>query len=159
MHTRTIWSTNSAPAGSSFLSRTQFDPFSDLELKLNSVANEGDLICFGDFNARSGTSLDYLNNEDNTDIPIPEDYYATDTMATYPRGNRDTVTNQYGEQLISLCRSVPLRICNGRKLGDILGDYTCFKWNGRSVVDYCLASPGIYSKIGSFRVHDLLPHV
>ena len=148
-----------APAGSSYLARTQFDPFADLEQKLTTVANDGDLIALGDFNARCGTNLDYLNNEDNHDIPIPDDYYVTDTTATYPRGNQDAVTNKYGEQLIALCRSVPLRICNGRKLGDILGDYTCYKWNGQSVVDYCLASPGIYSKIGSFRVHNLLPHL
>ena len=145
-----------APAGSSFLTRTQFDPFTDLEQKLTNVANDGDLICFGDYNARTGTKLDYLENEDNRDIPIPEDYL-TDTVATYPRGNLDTVTNQYGDQLISLCRSVPLRICNGRKLGDILGSYTCYKWNGKSTVDYCLASPGAYTKIGSFQVNEFLP--
>ena len=148
-----------APAGSSYLARTQFDPFADLEQKLTNVAQDGDLIALGDFNARCGTDLDYLNNEDNNDIPIPDDYYVTDTIATYPRGNQDTVTNKYGEQLISLCRSVPLRICNGRKLGDILGDYTCYKWNGQSVVDYCPASPGVYNKIGSFIVHTLLPHL
>ena len=148
-----------APTGSSYLARTQFDPFADLEQKLTSVMTDGDLICFGDFNARSGTLLDYLKNEDNTDIPIPEDYYMTDTTATYPRGNMDSVTNQYGDQLISLCRSVPLRICNGRKLGYILGDYTCYKWNGQSVVDYCLASPGVYTKIVAFKVHNLLPNL
>ena len=65
------------------------------------MTHKGDLICFGDFNARSGTQLDYLNNEDNTNIPIPENY-VTDTTDTYPWGNMDTVTNQYGEQLISL---------------------------------------------------------
>ena len=83
----------------------------------------------------------------------------TDTIATYPRGNKDTVTNKYGEQLVSLCRSVPLRICNGRKIGDILGEYTCYKWNGQSVVDYCLASPNIYNKISSFKVHDFSPQL
>ena len=148
-----------APAGSSFLARTQFDPFTDLELKLNNIAEQGDLICLGDFNARSGTELDYLNNEDNTDIPFIHDLYMTDTIATYPRGNKDTVTNQYGEQLIALCRSVPLRICNGRKLGDILGEYTCYKWNGQSVVDYCLVSPNIYDQISSFKVHTFIPQL
>ena len=148
-----------ALAGSSFLARTQFDPFSDLESKLSNAAQDGDLICFGDFNARTGTELNYLTNEDNTHIPIPEGTYLTDTVATYPRGNRDVVTNEYGEQLISLCKSLPLRICNGRKLGDVLGNFTCFKWNGQSSVDYCLASPNVYNNIGSFQVHSLLPHL
>ena len=148
-----------APVGSSYLTRTQFDPFADLELKLTNAGQEGDLICLGDFNARTGIDLDYLNDEDNSDIPLLEDNYVTDTMATYPRGNMDIVTNQYGEQLLSLCRSLPLRICNGRKLGDIMGDFTCYKWNGKSTVDYCLASPNIYPKIVSFQVHDLIPHL
>ena len=148
-----------APAGSSYLARTQFDPFTDLEQKLTSVADEGDLICLGDFNARTGTLLDYLNNEDNSDIPVAQDLLMTDTTATYPRGNKDTVVNQYGEQLIALCRSVPLRVCNGRKVGDIVGEYTCYKWNGQSVVDYCLASPGVYNKISSYQVHDFIPQL
>ena len=148
-----------APAGSSYLARTQFEPFADLELKLNNIADQRDLICLGDFNARSGTELDYLNNEDNSDIPFIPDHYVTDTIATFPRGNKDTVTNQYGEQLIALCRSVPLRVCNGRKLGDILGEYTCYKWNGQSVVDYCLVSPNIYNKVSSFKVNSFIPQL
>ena len=139
------------------MARTQFDPWA--ELKLTNVADQGDLVCLGDFNARTGTDLDYLSNEDNTNLPMTHDLYTTDTVATYPRGNKDTVTNQYGEQLIALCRSVPLRVCNGRKLGDIMGEYTCYKWNGQSVVDYCLASPGIYDKITSFTVHDFIPQL
>ena len=148
-----------APSGSSYLTRTRFDPFSDLEIKLTNALHEGDLLCFGDFNARTGEALDYLNEEDNENIPIPDIYYTEDSVATYPRGNRDKVINQYGERLLSLCRSLPLRICNGRKLGDIVGDYTCYKYNGQSVVDYCLASPDIYNKLGSFKIHNLLPHL
>ena len=141
-----------------FLARTQFDPFSDFEEKITNVANSGEIIAFGDFNSRTGSKLDYLENENNHEIPLP-DNYLTDTVATYPRGNLDTVTNMYGELLISLCRSVPLRICNGRKLGDTLGSYTCYKWNGNSTVDYCLASPGVYNKISSFQVDTWLPHL
>ena len=148
-----------APAGSSFLARTQYDPFSDLETKLYNVKDQGDLICLGDFNARTGTELDYLNNEDNTDIPLAHDLYMTNTIATYPRGNKDAGINKYGEQLIGLCRSVPLRVCNGRKLGDILGEFTCYKWNGQSVVDYCLVSPTIYDRISSFKVNTFIPHL
>ena len=68
-------------------------------------------------------------------------------------------TNSYGEKLISLCKTVPLFICNGRKLGDILGSYTCFKWNGQSVVDYCLASPGVFNKISTCQVGTYFPHI
>ena len=99
------------------------------------------------------------NNEDNSDIPVAQDLLMTDTTATYPRGNKDTIVNQYGEQLIALCRSVPLRVCNGHKVGDIVGEYTCYKWNGQSVEHYCLASPGVYNKISSYQVHDFIPQL
>ena len=36
---------------------------------------------------------------------------------------------------------------------------TCYKWNGQSSVDYCLASPNVYSNISSFQVNNLLPHL
>ena len=82
-----------------------------------------------------------MPNEDNSDLFLP-DSYNTDIVATYPRGNRDPVKNQYGGSLTSLCKSVPPRIYNGRKLCDTVGNFTCHKWNGQSAVDYCLASPG-----------------
>ena len=146
------------PANSSFTIRTQFDPFTDFENKICSVKDESDLICLGDFNARTGLKPDYLDNEDNSDIPVMGDICATDSVATYPRGNLDSeVVNQYGDHLLSLCQSIPLRICNGRKLGDVQGMFTCFKSNGQSSVDYCLASPNIWSRISTFQVHNFIP--
>ena len=144
------------PAYSSYAVRTQYDPYTDLEQKLSSFDPGSNLICFGDYNARTGTMLDYLDNEDNTNLILPADYVA-DTVATYPRGNMDTVTNKYGESLLELCKNVPLRICNGRKIGDILGSFTCHKWNGQSTVDYCLASPSIYNNVTTFKVGIFLP--
>ena len=146
------------PSNSSYAQRTQFDAFADLEQKLGGFIGDHHLICLGDFNARTGTKLDYITNEDNSNLTLPSTY-ETDRVATYPRGNMDRTTNVYGDKLISLCKSVPLRVCNGRKLGDILGSYTCHKWNGQSTVDYCLASPGIYDKISVFKVNDFIPNL
>ena len=101
------------------------DVFGDIELKLSSLGHDMDKLCFGDFNARTGLKLDYLQSEDNTDIPVPTDIYETDAVSSLPRLNMDDKTNKYGDNLLSLCKSVPLRICNGRKLGDILGSYSC----------------------------------
>ena len=106
------------PENSSYQVREQLDIYGDLELKLSSVGQHVDKICFGDFNARTGQNLDLLDSEDNTDIPIPLDIYEIDCMRHLPRQNLDKITNKYGEYLLSLCKSVPLRICNGRKLGD-----------------------------------------
>ena len=101
------------PANSSYAIRTQFDPYADLEQKISNIGTGSNLICFGDFNARTGTKPDYIENEDNTDLTIPDDYIL-DTVATTRRGNMDIVSNKYGESLLSLCKDVPLRICNGR---------------------------------------------
>ena len=116
-----------------------------------------DKLCLGDYNARSGTKPDFLEAEDNTDIPVPLGIYEADTVGTTSRLNLDTGHNKYGENLLSLCKSVPLRICNGRKLGDILGNYTCYTYNGQSCVDYCLASPNLFDKIKTFSVCPLQP--
>ena len=147
-----------SPSNSSFVTRTQCDPLIELEHNLSSLGPNSDIIVLGDLNARTGESLDYIENEDNVDLTLPDDYL-TDTVGTYPRGNMDKMTNRYGDTVISLCRNVPLRICNGRKLGDIQGIYTCHKWNGQSVVDYCLSSPSIYNDILFLRVGNFLPTI
>ena len=138
------------PENSSYQVREQLDIFGDLELKLSSVGTHVDKICLGDFNARTGIDLDYLDSEDNTDIPIPLDLYEIDSERPLLRQNLDKMTNKYGNYLLSLCKSVPLRICNGRKLGDIFGSYTCYTPNGQSCVDYCLVSPRLFDSVQTF---------
>ena len=145
-----------SPSQSSYTIRTQLDPFSEIEQKLANLERNTDVIVMGDLNARTGLKLDYITHEDNQNLTLPVDYI-TDTVATFPRGNRDATTNQYGDSVIALCRNTPLRICNGRKLGDTQGDFTCHKWNGQSVVDYCLASPGVYSQILFLKVGNYIP--
>ena len=140
------------PEYSSYQLREQLDIFGDLEYKLGCIGAETDILCFGDFNARTSNKPDYLINEDNTDIPVPRDIYTADTIGTTVRGNLDTVNNKYGDNLLNLCKAVPLRICNGRKLGDILGSFTCFTSNGQSCVDYCLSSPSLYKNIKTLSV-------
>ena len=145
------------PEYSSFQLREQLDVFGDLEYKLSSVGAECDKLCFGDYNARTHNKPDYILSEDNTDIPVPLEIYEPDTIGTVPRLNLDTVTNKYGDNLLRLCKAVPLRICNGRKLGDILGSFTCITANGQSCVDYCLASPKLYNNVRTLTVGDSIP--
>ena len=129
----------------------------DLENKLCSVKDTCDIISMGDFNGRPGLKPDYIPDEDNTSIPVFGRLCGTDTLAARPRANLDRHTNEYGDRLIDLCKSVPLRILNGRKLGDFLGSYTCYKKYGQSTVDFCLASPNIYNIITTFVINNLFP--
>ena len=142
------------PEYSSYQLREQHDIFGDIEHKLSCIGSDCDKLCFGDFNSRTGNKPDYIISEDNTDIPVPCEIYETDSVATAPRSNLDTVTNKYGDILLQLCKAVPLRICNGRKLGDILGSFTCITPNGQSCVDYCLASPKLYNNVRTLKVGD-----
>ena len=136
------------PAYSSYQLREQLDIFGDLEYKLSCVGAEVDKLCFGDYNARTHTKPDYILCEDNTDIPVPRDIYEADTVGTIHRCNLD----KYGDNLLQLCKTVPLRICNGRKLGDIMGNFTCFTTTGQSCVDYCMASPRLYDQVKTLSV-------
>ena len=122
-----------------------------------SVKDTYDIISLGDLNSRPGLKQDYLSAEDNSCIPEFSRLCGTDTTAARPRATMDCNTNSYGDKLIDLCKSIPLRICNGRKLGDISGSYTCYKQNGQSTVDFCLASPSIYHIISTFVINELFP--
>ena len=63
-----------SPANSSYIQRTQLDTYDDLEQKLSCLGQDVDIISLGDFNARTGTGLDYIRDEDNTDMPDVYDY-------------------------------------------------------------------------------------
>ena len=49
-----------------------------------------------------------------------------------------------------------MNIVNGRKTGDLFGNYTCFKWNGNSVVDYLLTSSSLFQHISLLKVGDFI---
>ena len=114
------------PENISFQGREQLDVIGDIELKLSRLGHDMDKLCFWDFNVRTGSKLDYLQSKNNKDnLYIMTYIYETDAVSSLPRLNMDGKTNKYGDNLLSLCKSVPLRICKGRKLGDILGSYSC----------------------------------
>ena len=52
--------------------------------------------------------------------------------------------------------SSKLRILNGRKTGDSIGYFTCHKYNGSSVVNYCLVGECIFKDIIYFHVQQNL---
>jgi exonuclease III len=145
------------PSSSAVLHRDHMpdDLFEDIQTKLAKYDRRGDIIILGDLNSRTGGLQEYIRNDSNEHLPVLPLY--TDTEATFDRHSQDTNVNSYGRKFIDLCRSVPLRILNGRKLGDLMGNFTCQNPRGRSVVDYCAASPSLFNKISYFRVGHLMP--
>ena len=86
-----------------------------------------------------------------------EEFHISNHNPPPKRNSEDKILNDRGKDIIEMCKSLELYIANGRKLGDPYGNFTCFKWNGNSVVDYLLSSESIFKKVSSFKVGDLLP--
>ena len=133
------------------------DIYDDLCSKLAKYAPMGDLILMGDLNSRTQELLDYIPNESFDYVPLNDELYNIDTIGTYPRNNMDPGTNSYGSKFLELCKTVPLRILNGRMFGDLFGKFTCYRPQGSSCVDYCAISPELFSNVRYFQVKPILP--
>ena len=124
-------------------------------MKLLNIWKRGKFLLYGDFNARTGGLLvtDYVSLDEIgqtfSDCPIPN-YYTPDL--NLPSNYLDKQSNIHGYLLTKICKSSHLSMLNGRFLGDSLGFYTFFNPNGKSTVDYMLASNTLYHKIVYFNV-------
>ena len=65
--------------------------------------------------------LDYVENDDDTHFPLPEDYNADQVTKT--RLTCDYTTNRLDRTLINMCIANELRILNVRFLGDSTGHH------------------------------------
>mgnify|MGYP003328378895 CR=1 FL=1 len=135
------------------------DIYDSLDVQLAKFNSLGNVILMTDANARTHNGLDYIPEEDNSHVPTPPaSLYNVDSVATFPRNNMDVGSNTYGTRFLETCRKVPLRICNGRKIGDLCGNYTCYhRGIGQSSIDYGANSPEIYENISYFRVKPPIP--
>ena len=80
-----------------------------------------------------------------------EEYYLTDLNS--PKNNMDAKRiNKSGRSPPDLCKESSLRLLNGRCIGDIFGNCTCFTYNGCSLVYYAAASEHMHCKIAKFQV-------
>jgi hypothetical protein len=102
-------------------------------------------------NARTGNLLDFITQdsvrESFSDCPLPDTYVEDHFIA---RQQLDKTSNYHGNLLTEICKSNNLRLLNGRFLGDSIGFYTFYNSNGKSTVDYMLASSILYTYIEYF---------
>ena len=138
------------PEGSSY---ARDDSFSELEQVIIEHDVEKDICVIGDFNARTGTLIDYVENNDFNRLNYSE---AVDTLTNngfdISRASKDSVVNNYGHKLLDICKNFELFIANGRLYNDFrIGNFTC---KGKSVVDYVLLSSRLFINASSFRINE-----
>lgn len=144
-----------SPAGSSYSLRRD-DIFTLIEKDISRFSKQGKCILMGDFNARTNIEPDFVANDTCKYLNVHSDYIVDTPIL---RKNIDTKNiDSHGKLLLEMCKSSGLRILNGRKLGDLCGNYTCYNhWGNPSVIDYMLCHTDLYNDIDYFKVHNLMP--
>jgi len=136
------------PAMSSYTKSLDVDIFACIESDIIRKFGDANILICGDCNARIGTNPDYILQDDNT--------YPVDQSIT-KRKSRDMKIDTRGKELLDLCISHQLRVLNGRTLGDLQGNYTCYTPNGASVVDYTIVSEDALKNILYFKISEFNP--
>ena len=115
-------------------------------------------LYYGDFNARTNTDPYYVDNTEHEALfGLNLDSQQLDTIPKY-RNSRDTSsTCQRGNKLIDTYKSQNLTIMEGRKMGDLFGEFTCFRHNVQTTVDYGICSAELLPDISYFKVGDYIP--
>ena len=114
------------------------------------------IICIaGDRNARTATSKDYLEVSDHENEYLCNEMSLNSCDIQQSRNIVDKVVNNYGNRLLTLCKTLEVFIVNGR-LGEDAnrGKLTC---NNVSLVDYFICSPLIFPTVSNFEVLDFDP--
>ena len=128
---------------------------------------KGHVMLMGDLNCRTGTADDYIstdgsrnfvngiNNDSTTEIDDVIKNCALSIRKS--RVSQDKVVNEYGRELLTICKSNNMFIVNGR-IGDMPdGSYTCHTSNGHSVVDYFIVDAELIWNVTEFSVGEDTP--
>ena len=139
------------PSNSTFYNDKSVDILSSLNDDISIYKDKGQIMLFGDFNARTGNLLDFVSYDDNDEyVPLSDDYECDKIKNV--RSSKDFKVCTRGKELLELCISSRMRILNGRTFGDFSGSFTSFQYNGNSVIDYSMASEEFLQNILYFHV-------
>ena len=86
-----------------------------LQEDVTHFSQKGYVSLCGDFNARTGTLIDYVTTcgNDTHDVYVPQTNKVKFTFPIGLRHSDDTKFNQYGKDLLQLCKSSEMRMMNG----------------------------------------------
>ena len=126
------------------------DYFGNFEKAILKYKEKGNILILGDLNASTGSHGKSEHNFDNhLQHLLPE---ADKLPSDLDRCLYDDEINVSGRKLLKICNNHNLRIGNGQTSWDTLGNYTCFNYEGASVVDYLIVGESNYEKIFNLRV-------
>ena len=113
------------------LNSTYFSPdiFEESEKDISFFNSQGSILLLGDLNARTGKYNDHLEMSDKNYLEI-DMFENTENISQ--RNKCDNILNSHGKIVLQICKSFDLRILNGRKKGDSLGNITFHGRNGVS---------------------------
>jgi hypothetical protein len=113
------------------------------------LKNEGNIPLLGDFNARTATKQANLLSDDSNHSPLwlDEDLVLSNS---YKRSSEDLIENLFGIELVKLCSSQDLIICNGVMKWPKSNQMTCIHGLGSSVVDYVISDIPVSNQITTF---------
>ena len=149
------------PAGSKiYLNYQVNDIFQALQADIANFFHSTPLVALcGDFNSRTGGLSDKVTDVDGRDADIITDL--NDALAV-PQGStnalwytkdrlvKDTTHNNFGKDLIQMCKSCNMRIMNGFLNASNTDDFTCYAPLGKSTVDYLLSTHKLSEAIANF---------
>ena len=115
-------------------------------------SQKGEVILQGDINARTGNEEDFISKDKSDDL-----FGIENVEVNLPRNSKDKKVCERGALLLDLCRSLVFRVMNGRKPGDIFGNFTSMQWNGSAAVDYVITPALDSHRIVELFVGDFSP--
>jgi hypothetical protein len=71
--------------------------------------------------------------------------------------SKDATLNDRGKKLLEFMEGCNLTILNGSTVGDSMGEFTSYQYNGASIVDYMVVSTDIRDKINHLRIPNITP--
>ena len=113
------------------------DIFSNLEHDINIFQKDYSVILALVLNARTGIENDFITS--NSCNFIPGNNVSMPKKVPI-RTNFDQYLNEHGKILLEMCKSLDIRILNGKCKGDSLGKITFNGIQGISTVDYVKVS-------------------
>jgi hypothetical protein len=149
------------PPDGSLYNYTKDDYFDILENDIVMFKKDYPTIVCGDVNARTASFSDMCFTAEGSDIPSEQCdivHKQFPPVLCKSRVSQDQgKKNKFGLLLIDMCKSVGMRILNGRVIGDTDGKFTTIESNSSSIIGYALCEPKGFKFVEGFEIGTKMP--